>query len=225
MLEIIKTIENLRVTINMNEFDIKAAGWDKDPMHWDRSEVITHQIKKLIPLNRQMTALLYGAGTGIASFLLKDDLKEITLMDSSSEMVKIIDEKIKTTKVKNLKTLYFDLEHADYRGKMFDLIFTQLVLHHVTDIENIIKKFYDLLNPGGHLAIADLYPEDGSFHGKEFTGHKGFDPAELSKLLLRPGFINISHQKCYIMNRKVSDTETKHFDIFLLIANRDAINQ
>ena len=209
----------------MNEFDIKAAGWDKDPMHWDRSEVITNQIKQLIPLNRQMTALEYGAGTGIASFLLKDDLKEITLMDNSSEMVRIIDEKIKTTGVKNLKTLNFDLEHADYKGKKFDLIFTQLVLHHVTDIENILGKFYDLLNPGGYLAIADLYPEDGSFHGKEFTGHKGFDPAELSRLLLRLGFKNISYQKCYVIKRKISDTETKDLDVFLLIAHRDAINQ
>ncbi len=209
----------------MNEFDIKAAGWDKDPMHWDRSVTITTLIKKLIPLNRQMTALEYGAGTGIASFLLKDDLKEITLMDSSSEMVRITEEKIKTSEVKNLKTLNFDLEHSDYKGRKFDLIFTQMVLHHVTDIENIIRKFYNLLNPGGHLAIADLYPEDGSFHGKEFTGHKGFDPEELSKLILRPGFKNISYQKCYVLKKRISDSETKQLDVFLLIAKRDGINQ
>jgi len=209
----------------MNEFDIKAAGWDKDPMHWDRSVAIINQVKELIPLNAQMTALEYGAGTGIASFMLKDDLKEITLMDNSSEMLRITDEKIKTSGVKNLKTLNFDLEQADYKEKMFDLIFTQLVLHHVKDIEGIISKFYYLLNPGGYLAIAELYTEDGSFHGKEFTGHKGFDPAELSKLISMPGFKNISYRKCYVMNRKISDTETKQFDVFLLIANRDAINQ
>jgi len=208
-----------------NEFDIIAAEWDKDPMHWDRSETITDLIKKLIPLSRQMTALEYGAGTGIASFLLKDYLKEITLMDSSSEMVRIIDEKIKATNVNNLKTLYFDLEREDYKGSRFDLIFTQMVLHHVTDLENIISKFHNLLNPGGHLAIADLYPEDGSFHGEGFTGHKGFDPAELSKLLLKSGFKNTNHRKCFVIKRKISDTEINAFDVFLVIANRDTINQ
>ena len=167
----------------MNEFDIKAAGWDQNPMHWDRSESITNQIKKLIPLKKQMTALEYGAGTGIASFMLKDYLKEITLMDSSSEMVRAMNDKIKTTKVKNLKTLNFDLEHEDYKAGKFDLIFTQMVLHHVADIENIIKKFYNLLNPGGYLAIADLYTEDGSFHGEGFTGHKGFDIEILSNMI------------------------------------------
>lgn len=34
-----------------------------------------------------MTALEYGAGTGIASFLLKYYLKEITLMDHCAEMI------------------------------------------------------------------------------------------------------------------------------------------
>ena len=207
----------------INEFDIKAAEWDKNPMHWDRSVAIANEIKKLIPLKKQMVALEYGAGTGITSFLLKDYLKEITLMDSSSEMVRVMNEKIKTTKVKNLKTLNFDLEHTDYKGGKFDLIFTQMVLHHVTDIENIIKKFYNLLNPGGYLAIADLYPEDGSFHGEDFTGHKGFDIEILSNQIRKPGFTNISHRKCFVINKKISDTETKQFDVFLLIANHDKI--
>ncbi len=34
-----------------SEFDSKAAGWDKNPMHWDRSVAITDLIKELIPLN------------------------------------------------------------------------------------------------------------------------------------------------------------------------------
>ena len=58
-----------------------------------------------------------------------------------------------------------------------------MVLHHVNDIEKIIGKFYRLLNPGGYLAIADLYEEDGSFHGDGFTGHKGFNMDSLSGIL------------------------------------------
>jgi len=202
----------------MNEFDIKAADWDKNPMHWDRSEAIANKIKKLIPLNKEMSALEYGAGTGIASFLLRDHLKEITLMDNSPEMVKIINEKIKTTKVKTLKVLYFDLEHNDYNNGKFDFIFSQMVLHHVTNIETIIRKFKKLLNPGGHLAIADLYEEDGSFHGESFNGHKGFNLDYLSGLLIKNHFKNISHRSCFIIDRKISETEIKHYDVFLLTA-------
>jgi tRNA (cmo5U34)-methyltransferase len=207
----------------MNEFDIKAAKWDQDPTHWDRSVAITDQIKKRIPISKKMIALEYGAGTGIASFLLKDYLKEITLMDNSIEMVRIMKEKIQTTKVKNLKWLNFDLENNDYKAERFDLIFTQMVLHHISDIDDIITKFYNLLNPGGFLAIADLYSEDGSFHGDRFTGHKGFDIEILSNKIRNKGFTSISHQKCFVINKKISNTETKKFDVFLLVAKRSSI--
>lgn len=205
----------------MNEFDIKAAEWDKNPMHWDRSEAIANEIKELIPLRKDMKALEYGAGTGITSFLLKDYLKEITLMDNSTEMVKIMNEKIRTTGVSSMKALNFDLEHDDYKEGTFDLIFTQMVLHHVNDIETIINRFSKLLNRGGYLAIADLYEEDGSFHGNGFTGHKGFNVENLSLIIKKNSFSNISHKTCFEIDRKISETETAKFDVFLLTATRD----
>lgn len=202
----------------MNEFDLKAAEWDNNPIIWDRAEAISKEIKKLIPLNKQMTALEFGAGTGVTSFILKDSLKEITLMDNSSEMVKVMDNKIKVSGVKNLKTLNINLEQVEYKDVKFDLIFNQMVLHHITDIDKIIAKFYNLLNPDGFLAIADLYSEDGSFHGEGFTGHNGFDIEVLSNQIKKQGFTNISYRKCYTINKIMSDSETKPFDVFLIIA-------
>ena len=205
----------------MNEFDIKAGEWDKNPMHWDRSEAVAKEIVSLIPLNKEMSALEYGAGTGITSFLLRDYLKEITLMDNSSEMIKVINEKIKASKVKNLRTLNFNLESDEYKEKKFDLIFTQMVLHHVVDIENIINKFHLLLNPGGFLVIADLYEEDGSFHGEGFTGHNGFNIDKLSDILRKKSFKNVSDKTCFIIDRKISETESKQFKVFIMTAQRD----
>ena len=204
----------------MNEFDFKAVEWDKNPMHWDRSEAIANEIIKRIPLNRNMSALEYGAGTGITSFLLRDKVKEITLMDNSSEMIKVMNNKIRASNVTNLKTLNVDLEHEDYEGGTFDLIFTQMVLHHVINIENILEKFSKLLRKGGYLAIADLYSEDGSFHGEGFEGHRGFDVAELSKTILKNSFNDISHEECYVINRKISETENRQYPVFLIIARK-----
>ena len=205
----------------MNEFDIKAAEWDNNPMHWERSEAIVKEIIKLIPLSNKMTALEYGAGTGIGSFLLKDYLKKITLMDNSSEMVKIINEKIRSSKVKNLRALNFNLETDVYSEGRFDFIFTQMVLHHVNDIERIIYTFHTLLNPKGYLAIADLYEEDGSFHGDGFTGHKGFNIDSLSEILRENRFSDIIHKTCFVINRKISESETKQYEVFIITAKRN----
>ena len=205
----------------MNDFDLKAAEWDQNPMHWKRSEAIAKEIINLIPLKKKMTALEFGAGTGITSFILKDYLKEITLMDNSSEMVRVMNEKIKSSKVKNLKTLNFNLETDEYKVRKFDLVFTQMVLHHVIDIEIIIDRFYQLLNPNGYLAIADLYEEDGSFHGNGFTGHKGFSIEILSDILKKSHFRDIFHKTCFVIDRKISENESKQFKVFIMVAKRN----
>jgi tRNA (cmo5U34)-methyltransferase len=204
----------------MNEFDIKAAEWDKNPMHWERSAAIATEILKGIQLKPHFRAMEYGAGTGILSFLLKDHLMEILLLDNSAEMIRLTDEKIAASGVKNLKTKFFDLEHSELTGEKFDFIFTQMVLHHVSDIESILSKFHDLLNPGGFLAIADLYPEDGSFHGAEVNVHHGFDVAKLSEILKKNHFSNISHKECFVINRQISENETRSFPVFILIGKR-----
>jgi ubiquinone/menaquinone biosynthesis C-methylase UbiE len=202
----------------MNEFDLKASEWDMNPMHWDRSAAIANEIKSLIPLTNEMIALEYGAGTGIASFLLKDHLKEITLMDSSAEMVRITEEKIKSTGVTNLKAMKFDLEHESYNNGKIDLIFTQMVLHHIEDIDSIIKKFRGLLKKGGYLAIADLYEEDGSFHGDGFTGHKGFNLEKMAGIIENNSFGKIIHKTCFVIERRISETESKQYEVFIIVS-------
>ena len=204
----------------MNEFDIKASGWDENPIHHARSEAIAKEMLRLLPINKQMSAMEFGAGTGILSFMLKDFLNEIILMDSSTEMVNVANKKIDAKGAKNLKTIVFDLEHETYSGKPFDLIFTQMVLHHVTDIEKLFCNFYKILNPNGFLAIADLYTEDGSFHGEGFSGHNGFNVEDLTLTLNKCNFRVSTAEQCFTINRKISEEVTNQYPVFLLIANR-----
>jgi len=199
----------------MSEFDSRAREWDKDKMHTERSVAIATELQKMIPLENSMKALEYGAGTGILSFLLKDQFAEITLMDNSSEMIKVCEEKAEFFNTGHIIPLFFDLEHKDFEGK-FDIIYNQMVLHHVKDVDSMFAKFYVLLNPGGYLAIADLYPEDGSFHGPEVDVHLGFDPENIAKKLKKIGFIGIEYKNCFKIER---DTD-KHFPVFLLVAKK-----
>ncbi len=201
----------------MNEFDQKAPAWDMNPIHLERSKVIANLLITATPQGKQMKALDFGAGSGLLSLLLKDHLKEITLMDSSEGMINISKEKIAEGKFDNLKTVHLNLEKDAFTG-IYDLIFSQMVFHHVEDIDGILEKFHSFLNPGGFLAIADLYPEDGSFHGEGFTGHLGFDPEKLSAKLSAHGFTNVSYQECFMMKKVLENGETKEYPIFLMMA-------
>ena len=199
----------------MNEFDNRAREWDKDKMHMDRSVAIAAELQKMISLNHSKKALEYGAGTGILSFLLKDRFSEITLMDNSQEMIKVCIEKTEYHKTKHIIPLWFDLEHQAFEGK-FDVIYNQMVLHHVDDYEAIIHTFYSLLNPEGYLAIADLYTEDGSFHGPDAKVHLGFDPEKLTEIIKDAGFKNIEYKTCFVIKSESGKT----YPVFLLVANK-----
>jgi tRNA (cmo5U34)-methyltransferase len=206
----------MKTSNEMSEFDSRARDWDNNPMHWERSEAIANAFLKMVPVNPGMKAMEYGAGTGILSFLLSDKFSEITLMDNSSQMIQVIYEKTQKIDTKHFKPLLFDLEHAEYIDSTFDCILSQMVLHHVGDTDRLLNKFFHLLNSGGYLAIADLYPEDGSFHGPGAKVHLGFDPEMLKETLRLIGFDNIRYTTCY----EVKKEPDKKFPVFLLVARK-----
>jgi len=203
----------------MSEFDSRARDWDKNQIHVKRSEAIATELLNRLPITDKMTALEYGAGTGLLSFILKDKLAEITLMDNSQEMIRVAASKIAEAGNKKMHAVLFDLEVDDFQGQ-FDIVYNQMVLHHVENIDLILNKFHALIKPGGYLAIADLYKEDGSFHGEAFTGHKGFDDELLAQRLEKHDFKNILIKPCFTIQRENEVGERKEYPIFLLTANR-----
>ncbi len=205
----------------MSEFDAKAKEWDLNPVHLERTKAIAAEIIRQVPLNSSMTALEYGAGTGLLSLELREKLGKITLMDNSAEMNRMVGEKVKREGINTFEVVLYNLEEKPYDGR-FDLIFTQMVLHHVADIRAILGKFNEMLNPGGYLAIADLYTEDGSFHDSSFTGHKGFDVNELTRQSEEQGFHKISTTPVYTIRRINENGSTAAFPIFLLLAEKKA---
>lgn len=198
-----------------NHFDNVAQNWDNNPVHQERTNAIANEIKKIFSNNKYSSGLEYGAGTGLLSIALKDYFSEIVLMDNSKEMINVNTAKLISMGINHLKPSYYDLESNDYSEKKFDVIFTQMTLHHIVDVEKIIQKFYNLLNVNGLLLIADLYKEDGTFHDRLFSGHLGFNPDELSKTIKETGFQHINFEKCFEITKG-----EKKYPIFLLSAKK-----
>jgi tRNA (cmo5U34)-methyltransferase len=204
----------------MNEFDQKARDWDKNKMHLERTIAIAGLLQKLIQDKPAMKAMEFGAGTGLLSFYLKDSFSEITLMDSSREMLKMAEQKMEAGDSSRIKTLFLNLEKDEYSGDPFDIIYSQMVLHHIRDIDAIVRKFFQLLNPGGILAIADLYQEDGSFHDGNMDVHKGFDPENFTSILLQQDFHDIQIAPCFVIQKEITADKIREYPVFLMTAHR-----
>jgi ubiquinone/menaquinone biosynthesis C-methylase UbiE len=195
----------------MSHFDDVARGWDNNPAHLDRSKAVARAMQSVLPSETGLKALEYGAGTAILSSLLKDLFSEITLMDSSSEMVKVMNEKVLTSGYSHLTPLLFDLEHNDY---------LEMVFHHVGNIDVLVQRLYKLINPGGQLLIADLFTENGTFHDSSFKGHNGFNPEELGKTLEKYQFKNVAYKQCFVERRQSPNGTVREYPMFLLTANK-----
>lgn len=204
-----------------SEFDEKARDWDT-PDKIERSEEIAAVIRHQVALSEKWTAFEYGCGTGLLSFALQKYLGAITLADKSEGMLEVLREKIKKAGIKNWEVLDLDLLTEKLPEKKFDLVYTQLTLHHILDTKGIITRFYQLLKPGGFLCIADLDKEDGSFHGKEVINvHRGYDRTELGKLTRQVGFKDVNFVDAYRMVHPINESgDTAVFPVFLMTAQK-----
>ena len=203
--------------VGMNEFDVKARSWDDDPVKRERARVIAEAIKASVPLNDTMSALEYGCGTGLLSFALRPSLGSIILADSSEGMLEVLRDKLRSSGISTMRPVALDLAVEPLPDERVDLIYSAMTLHHVPDTDQLLGRFRALLNPAGILCIADLDQEDGSFHGPEFTGHKGFDRQELAAKASRAGFREIRFSTVFALEKEVAGTR-RVFPVFLMVA-------
>lgn len=203
----------------MNKFDKQAAVWDDNPVRLERAKAVAEQIRKSIPNMQQMRGLEYGCGTGTLSFELRPFLNSIVLADNSKGMLEVLENKISKSGYSNMKPKYLDLTETGLVDS-FDIIYALMSIHHIVDVDKLIKSFYDLINKSGYLCIADLVEEDGSFHGEGFTGHNGFSKELLTGIMERLGFEVLCWEICYNNIKKLEDGTEKVFPLFLAIARK-----
>lgn len=207
------------IQLDATHFDSKARQWDNNPVFRERGLKIAQAIRQNVPLNKHMSALDYGCGTGLQTFPLKDELGPILMADSSSGMLEVVAEKIAVQGVTNMTPVKLDLLVDPAPAKRFDLIVTSMTLHHVPDTNHILGIFHDLLNPGGYLCIADLDNEDGSFHGPEVDVHHGFDQADLARRASQAGFTDMRFQTVFTITKE-REYGSMDYPVFLMTARR-----
>ncbi len=198
-------------------FDKAAATWDNKPRRVQLAEKISAAIAKL-PLNTTMSGMEFGCGTGLVSLALAPKLKKLTALDTSQGMLDVLQEKIDEQQLDNMHCLNADIFQDAYRER-YDLIICSMTLHHLEDAAGLLKRFSELLNPGGYLAVADLVTEDGSFHDPAVKGihHDGFSTEALEKTLTAQGIINIHSDIVHTIKK---ETTQKEYQIFLLTGQK-----
>jgi 2-polyprenyl-3-methyl-5-hydroxy-6-metoxy-1,4-benzoquinol methylase len=204
----------------MNDFDAKAGTWESNPIHLERTRAIAGGIRQIVPLSRDMRAIEVGCGTGLLSFALHEDLGSVLATDPSQGMIGVLEEKLQAAGIGNVEALRLDLASDPLPKGPFQLVFLQMALHHIPDVDGFLRTAGELLGPGGWLCIADLDTEDGTFHGLGTEGvHLGFDRSDLLQHVEAAGFQALDISTVFEIRKDVAGTE-RTFPIFLLVARR-----
>lgn len=197
-----------------DHFSEKAKDYEKDKGVKNTVKAIAEVIRQEIAFTKEMHIMDFGSGTGFLLEEIAPLVKKITAIDVSPSMNEQLANK-KNTISCELDLLEIDLTKETINQK-FDVIITSMTLHHIKDTKAILKVFYNLLENGGSLTIADLDKEDGSFHTTD-TGvhHFGFDRNEIQNIAKEVGFKEIKTQQASTINKPHGD-----YTVFTLTAKK-----
>jgi ubiquinone/menaquinone biosynthesis C-methylase UbiE len=213
-----KIADNTEMTDNpdtRSRFDRQAPEWDANPARVALARAVADEIRKAVPFRPGMAALDFGAGTGLVSLALLPDLASITAVDTSADMLRVLNDKLKANGISNVRTLLTD-GAAPLPQAGFDLVVSSMVLHHLPDVPAAIGQMRDALRPGGWIALADLETEDGSFHSDPSgVFHHGLDPAAVLEWLRQAGFTDCSTRRAYRLIKPTASGGSRQYAIFL----------
>ncbi|MEB8432951.1 class I SAM-dependent methyltransferase [Cocleimonas sp. KMM 6892] len=195
-------------------FKQKAGIYETDEKRVSNVDNIANTVLENVSLNQTMHLMDFGAGTGLLLERIAPYVKKITAIDISKSMIEQLEKKQDSLECEiNIRQIDLVTENI---SDSFDGIISSMTMHHVNDIEAMFSKFYNLLEDGGVIAIADLDEEDGSFHTED-TGvyHFGFKRDVIANAAKQAGFQDVAVIDASVMHKPYGD-----FPIFLLTARK-----
>lgn len=158
------------------------------------AEIISNVIREYIIDGKDKSAIDFGCGTGLIGMNLLNDFHSMLFLDTSQNMLEQIKQKIVVSKIQNVDTLCFDFETAFQSDIHADYVFMAQVLLHINDVELVLSRLYDVLNPEGHLLIVDFNKNEEIISDKV---HNGFDQEKLIDRMTEIGFKDIKSKNFY----------------------------
>jgi ubiquinone/menaquinone biosynthesis C-methylase UbiE len=162
------------------------------------AKITSNAIREYIVDGKDKSAIDFGCGTGLIGMNLLNDFHSMLFVDTSQNMLGQIKQKIADFNIQNADTLCFDFETAFRSDVHADYIFMAQVLLHINDVELVLSRLYDVLNPEGHLLIVDFNKNEQITSDKV---HNGFDQENLIKLMIKIGFKGIKSRTFYSGNK------------------------
>ena len=209
--------------MSQSYFDQAAATWDDQPQRVRLMRMIGEAIVREAHPAKTMDVLDYGCGTGLVSLFLLPYVHSVTGADSSPGMLEVLKGKTAKAGLNTMRTIRLDLEKEAVPAEHYDMVVVSMAMHHIAEVDRVLKAFHTMLLPGGVLCIADLDTEPGTFHSASAVSsvhHHGFDRPATKDRLAAIGFANARDVTVTTFTKPVESGGEQAFPIFLITAAR-----
>jgi ubiquinone/menaquinone biosynthesis C-methylase UbiE len=207
-----------------DKFNREAAQWDENKGRRALAHAVAEAIIAAAKPHKGMRALEFGCGTGLITMEIAPHAGAVLAIDTSRAMLAVLDEKIRTSGISGIVTACIDIlshQFDDLPEKTFDLIYSSMTLHHISDTAGFLNRLSTLLAPGGMIAIADLDKEDGLFHDDPLEKlHHGFERSELAALIEVAGLQETTFETAYIFDKQNREGKMTAYPVFLVTAQK-----
>jgi len=201
----------------LDRFNKAAATWDEVPARRAIALAVSEAIRRAAPLDPDMQAMDFGCGTGLVSLALQPYVAHILAVDFSPQMIAALAGKLSAAGIANVEASCLDITHEPL-DRRFDLIFRSMALHHIEDPQALIATLAAALEPGGHLCLADLDAEDGSFH-PDMKGvyHLGFSAEQMQGMYAAAGLVDVRVAVAHTIVRPTAEGEMRGYPVLLTV--------
>ncbi len=219
-----------------NEAVQKAQQYDQRPFIQNLALGAGLALSSKVGLQSQWDVLDFGCGTGLVLQRIADNVSTAVGVDSSQGMIHVLSEKklkhvtaccLQLSSTNTLQK-HFD-QHAVAASSTFDLIYSSMTLHHLTDVAATVKLLTTYLKPGGLLVAFDLEqgPESMLFHPQPVSPcvhHQGgFASDDLGTVWKGAGLKDVSCEKVHRFTKDVDDNGKPKKVVFWMLMVRGTL--
>ncbi|MFH1057074.1 MAG: class I SAM-dependent methyltransferase [Pseudomonadota bacterium] len=205
------------------DFDKAASTWDLEPRRIQMVADVAQAMAAELALSPEMEVLDFGCGTGLLTLHLHPLVGRITGADTSRGMLEALVAKLQDQGIANVSTLLLDEDPAAPLPGAYDLIVSNMTLHHVQDVAGLLGRMRQALKPGGRVCLTDLDLDNGEFHG-DAAGvfHDGFGRDWLRGQFEAAGLPVEAQRTAATMRKPGGNGAPRDFTIFMTIGRKPA---
>lgn len=182
-------------------FDSIAYEWDELRKKYFEDEIRKRAIE-LSELNTSEDLIVADVGTGSGFMALEASkyAKAVIGIDVSTEMLRCAKRNVENLKLDNVFFIKGSMEQLPVIDFSFDVVFTNMALHHVENPFKGIMEMYRILKPGGILIITDVMKHNGEWARFEmYDKWLGFEIDDVENWMKKCKFkeIDVKHSGLY----------------------------